>query len=74
MRRFMPDFSIVGLIAVAQQGAFQAVNTSLIDLYWQIGEYIGRKIESADWGDGVAPQLAQYIARTQARPTRFHAR
>jgi hypothetical protein len=56
---------IVGLIAAAQQRAFQAVNTTLIDLYWQVGEYISRKIEAAEWGDGVVPQLAQYIARSQ---------
>jgi predicted nuclease of restriction endonuclease-like (RecB) superfamily len=37
----------------------------LIDLYWQVGEYISRKIEAAEWGDGIVPQLAQYIARTQ---------
>src|ERR1035441_8199967 len=58
---------VVGLIAAAQQRAFQAVNTTLIDLYWQVGEYISRKIEAAEWGDGVVPQLAQYIARTQPR-------
>jgi hypothetical protein len=46
---------IVGLIAAARQRAFQAVNTSLIDLYWQVGEYISRKIESAEWGDSVVP-------------------
>jgi hypothetical protein len=56
---------IVGLIAAAQQRAFQAVNTTLIDLYWQVGEYTSRKIEAAEWGDGVVPQLAHYIARTQ---------
>jgi predicted nuclease of restriction endonuclease-like (RecB) superfamily len=56
---------VVGLITDAQQRAFQAVNTTLIDLYWQVGEYISRKIEAAEWGDGIVPQLAQYIARTQ---------
>ena len=55
---------IVGLIAAAQQRAFQAVNTTLIDLYRQIGENISRKIEAAEWGDGVVPQLAAYIAQT----------
>ncbi len=43
----------------------QSVNTALIDLYWQVGEYISRKIESAEWGDAVVPQLADYIARSQ---------
>jgi predicted nuclease of restriction endonuclease-like (RecB) superfamily len=56
---------VVGLIAAARQRAFQAVNTTLIDLYWQVGEYISRKIEAAEWGDGVVPRLAAYIARTQ---------
>jgi predicted nuclease of restriction endonuclease-like (RecB) superfamily len=65
---------VVGLIAAAQQRAFQAVNTTLIDLYWQVGEYISRKIESAEWGDGVVPQLAQYIARTQPGQRGFTTR
>jgi predicted nuclease of restriction endonuclease-like (RecB) superfamily len=41
------------------------VNTSLIDLYWQVGEIISRKIASAEWGDGVVNQLADHIAKTQ---------
>ncbi len=61
-----PGFAeVAGLIAAARQRAFQAVNTALIDLYWQVGEYISRKIEAAEWGAGVVPKLAQYIARTQ---------
>jgi predicted nuclease of restriction endonuclease-like (RecB) superfamily len=30
-----------------------------------VGEIISRKLESAEWGDGVVPQLAAYIAQTQ---------
>ena len=37
----------------------------MIDLYWEIGKTISRKIESSEWGDGVVNQLADYIARTQ---------
>jgi hypothetical protein len=55
---------VAGLIAAARQRAYQAVNTSLIDLYWQVGEYISRKFEAAEWGTGVVPKLAHYIART----------
>jgi predicted nuclease of restriction endonuclease-like (RecB) superfamily len=36
-----------------------------VSLYWQIGEYISRKLESAEWGDGVVEELARYLARTQ---------
>ncbi len=56
---------VVQLIASARQRAIQAVNTSLIDLYWQVGEVISRKIASAEWGDGVVDQLAAHIAQTQ---------
>jgi predicted nuclease of restriction endonuclease-like (RecB) superfamily len=56
---------IVQLIAAAKQRAIAAVNTSLIDLYWQIGEIISRKIAAAEWGDGVVNQLAEHIAQTQ---------
>ena len=54
---------VVSLIQRARQSAFQAVNTELIDLYWRVGEYISRKLETAEWGDGVVDDLARYLAR-----------
>ena len=39
---------VVQLIVSARQRTIQAVNTSLIDLYWQVGEIISRKIASAE--------------------------
>lgn len=68
------------LIATARQRAFQAVNTTLIDLYWQIGEHISRKVASAEWGDAVVKRLAAHIARTHpglrgfTRPNLFRMR
>lgn len=62
-----PDFdAVLALIEAARGRAAQAVNTTLIELYWQIGEHISRKLASAEWGDGVVTQLAAHIAR--ARP------
>jgi hypothetical protein len=43
----------------------QAMNTRLIDLYWQIGAYISEKLEQAEWGDAVVSQLADHLVRTQ---------
>ena len=54
---------VVSLIQRARQRAFQAVNTELIDLYWRVGQYISRKLETAEWGDGVVDELARYLAR-----------
>ena len=57
------DFGeILGLIARARQQAFQAVNTALIELYWEVGSVISRKIAAAEWGDGVVDRLAAHIA------------
>lgn len=56
---------IVQLIASSREKALQAVNTALIDLYWEVGATISRKIAAADWGDGIVEELAAYIARTE---------
>lgn len=55
---------VVELIRAARQRAHQAVNTELIGLYWQIGEYIDGKLAAAEWGEGVVDRLAQHLART----------
>ncbi len=61
-----PDFTeVAAMIVAARQQAYQAVNTTLIDLYWRVGEHVSRKIAAAEWGDGVVTQLAQHLARTQ---------
>jgi predicted nuclease of restriction endonuclease-like (RecB) superfamily len=72
--------AIVQLIDAARQRAYQAVNTALIELYWQIGEHISRKFAAAEWGAGVVDRLAAHIARTQpglrgfTRPNLFRMR
>ena len=59
------DFAaITRLIEAARQKAYAAVNTTLIELYWQIGEMLSHKIAAAEWGEGVVAQLAQHIAAT----------
>lgn len=75
------DFTeIIQLIATARQRAVQSVNTTLIELYWQVGQTISRKIEQAEWGDGVVAKLAEHLARTQpglrgfTRPNLFRMR
>ncbi len=76
-----PGFAeIVRLIETSRHKALQAVNTALIDLYWQVGETISHKIKAAEWGDGTVNQLALYISRTQpgvrgfSRPNLFRMR
>lgn len=52
---------IIQLIKKSRTNAIKAVNAELISLYWNIGEYITRKIERSEWGDSVVKELASYI-------------
>jgi predicted nuclease of restriction endonuclease-like (RecB) superfamily len=60
------DFDeILRLIEAARARAVAAVNTALIDLYWQIGEHISRRIAAGAWGEGTVEALAEHIRRRQ---------
>ena len=52
---------IVDLIEQSRLHAAQAVNTTLIDLYWNVGKYISSKIQSEGWGKGTVLSLAAFI-------------
>ncbi len=54
---------IIALIESARARAYQAVNTVLVAHYWELGEYISRKIANAEWGNGVVEELAADLAR-----------
>lgn len=60
------DFlAVVDLIRESRARALRAVNTHLIDLYWNIGEYISTQIAIGNWGDAVVTNLAEFIATTE---------
>jgi len=40
---------VVEMIQAARGRTLAAINTALVDLYWRIGEYISRKLETATW-------------------------
>lgn len=65
--------AVVELIDSARARAVAAVNTSLIDLYWQIGEHLGRKIAAREWGKGTVEELAAHIQKRQPGVTGFSA-
>lgn len=52
---------IVAMIQSTRQKALASVNIALIDLYWQVGEVISRKISNDGWGKGTVGALASYI-------------
>ena len=65
-RRSVPETTfkdVLSLIDAAKRRAYQAVNTELVTLYWQVGSTSAKKLASAEWGDGVVVELARAIAR-----------
>lgn len=54
---------VIALIEAARRRVFQAVNAELVAHYWQLGEYISRKLATAEWGDGIVDELADDLAR-----------
>ncbi len=54
---------VLELIEAARNRAYQAVNSELVALYWQLGAHISKKIANAEWGDGVVDELAATLAR-----------
>ena len=52
---------IVTIIEQARQKAFRAVNRELIEMYWQIGQYISEKMKSGGWGKSVVQEFASFV-------------
>ncbi len=55
--------AIVQLIQQARRNSYKAVNAELINLYWQVGEYINKRVADASWGDKTVDQLAGFIQK-----------
>ena len=70
-----PDFhTVLGLIQAARSRAVAAVNTTLIELYWSLGEYLTQKISRDGWGEGTVEDLAATIQRRYPGVTGYSAR
>jgi hypothetical protein len=60
------EFSnIIRLIKQSRWNALQAVNTELINFYWNVGQYISERIEQSNWGQSVVKELAEYLSHTE---------
>lgn len=52
---------IIQLIKQSRTNAIKAINAELINLYWNIGEHISKKIKQSEWGNSVVTELAIFI-------------
>jgi predicted nuclease of restriction endonuclease-like (RecB) superfamily len=56
------DFAdVLAHIKDARQKAYTQVNTTLIELYWNVGQTISQKVKSEHWGKGVVRELSLFI-------------
>ncbi|MDR1296926.1 MAG: PDDEXK nuclease domain-containing protein [Deltaproteobacteria bacterium] len=52
---------VVTIIDNARENAFRAVNRELINMYWDIGEYVSRRVAESSWGKAVVKDFSDFI-------------
>ena len=55
------------LIERCRSSAIAMVNTTALQMYWEIGQYISLQLKSARWGTKVVGDLADYLKRQNPR-------
>ena len=69
------DFSdILQQIQSSKQKAYAQVNSTLVELYWNIGKHISTKVKAKSWGKGVVEELADFIKAKEPNTKGFTAR
>ena len=65
---------IISIIDNARTRALKAVNAELIQMYWNVGEYISSLCANSGFGDKVIDEVAAYIAETNPGVKGFNRR
>jgi len=65
---------IIQLIKQSQANAIKAVNTELINLYWNVGAYINKQLAGANWGEKTVDELANFIQKNHPELKGFNRR
>ena len=64
---------VLQMITTARKKAAHSVNIELIDLYWNIGNYISNKVNTSEWGKSIVKNLATFISRKLPETKGFSA-
>ena len=65
---------ITNIIETARNNALQAVNTELIKMYWNVGEYLYELTSNSAYGDKIIDEIAEYIAQSNPAIKGFNRR
>ncbi len=69
------DFStVVTIIENAKRRALNAINAEIINMYWEVGEYLSNLCAKASFGDKVIDEVADYISSTAPAIKGFNRR
>ena len=52
---------VSSMIFEARRTVYRKIDAVLVELYWNVGEYISRKVGSSEWGEGTVEKLAEYL-------------
>ena len=52
---------VYNIISSHRNKVVQVINNESLSMMWEIGGFVSTKIKSANWGDGIVRQLAEYI-------------
>ena len=65
---------IIQLIKQSRNTAIKAVNTELINLYWNVWAYINKQLATANWGEKTVDELAAFIQKNHPELKGFNRR
>lgn len=65
---------IIQLIQQSRAAAVKAVNTELVNLYWNVGAVISSRLANANWGEKTVDELAAYIQQNHPELKGFNRR
>ena len=65
---------IIAIIERAKARAIKAVNAELIQMYWNVGEYLSGLCANSNFGDKVIDEVAAYIAQSNQNLKGFNRR
>ena len=65
---------IIAIIEKAKARAIKAVNAELIQMYWNVGEYLSGLCANSSFGDKIIDEVATYIAQSSPNLKGFNRR
>jgi predicted nuclease of restriction endonuclease-like (RecB) superfamily len=65
---------VISIIEEARTRALKAANAELIQMYWNVGEYLSKLCREANFGDKVIDDVAAYIAKENPNIKGFNRR